>query len=82
MTKMAPGPRILDLLDLVRRLRDELETSLKEQGGCDHPVGICACSSIHTLEDADVFLGRLERCGSCFETYAPRNGHACESTAV
>lgn len=44
------------LIDMVICLLSELEQELLEQGGCDHEVGICACSRIALMESAKTLL--------------------------
>ncbi len=53
--------RIIIVGDL-RAMRDRLKESIQEAGGCDHSVGICACTDLGLIEQADVELGDAEWC--------------------
>ena len=42
--------------DLLVQVKQELETTLIDIGGCDHSVGICVCDLIGLIEDVDRVL--------------------------
>ncbi len=56
---------------LLEAAADELANYLKEDGGCDHSVGICSCEITGIITHLDHLLGRHEgkpdpyNCGSC-----------------
>ena len=56
-------------LEVLRPIRDYIKLELEENGGCDHSVGICACSIYSLLEDIERELNPSEEhfCEECGE---------------
>ena len=48
------------LLKAAKEMRDEMAQILKEDGGCDHSVGICWCDYIRKLEAVDGAIAMAE----------------------
>jgi hypothetical protein len=45
------------LVEALTKLTIIVASYLEDSGGCDHSVGICACSDIQALEDAEKLCG-------------------------
>lgn len=51
---------IILLRNLLKASQIELKQLLEDCGGCDHSVGICACSLIRLIENNEEALGGAE----------------------
>lgn len=51
--------------EFAQTILDNAKKSLKESGGCDHSVGICACDEIDAVTLLSLSLAGLTWCKKC-----------------
>lgn len=62
-------PPLGGLLETLHDVADFLTEDLKNNGGCDHSVGICCCGEVELLGRVMDLLGQTPHCPSCNRPY-------------